>query len=285
MYATVVHLSDLHFKNDAENRFRLGCLRKDLERLRTDGPIHTAFTGDLVHAGDDNAFDFLFDELIGPLVELGHELFIVPGNHDVQRSIASQSFAERILADRGSGYLFGDHNGIRNNHPDAKFDPLVNYRNLEDLLAPYDQRNYWGYTATRGSVSVLGLNSAWLCCERSAGGSDRGALRVEPSVLEKLAKSLPPDTMRIALLHHPLDWLEETTRSAVNDLLIEHTDLVLFGHVHANDVVGQIKGSSSCLFFQAPPLRAGWSKGTNGYAIIRGDVAHKRFEVEYRRGF
>ncbi|MCG8274095.1 metallophosphoesterase [Aquamicrobium sp. NLF2-7] len=282
MQATIVHLSDLHFKNDAVNKFRLDCLRKDLKRLRADGPIHTVFTGDLVHAGDDNAFDHLFDELIGPLIELGHELFVVPGNHDVQRVIANQPFADRILADRGSGYLFGDHIGIRRDHPEAEFDPLVNYRNLEDLLEPYDQRNYWGYTATRGSVSVLGLNSAWLCCERSAGGSDRGALRVEPSVLETFAKSLPPDTLRIALLHHPLDWLEETTRSAVNDLLIEHTDLVLYGHVHANDVVGQIKGSASCLFFQAPPLRAGWSKGTNGYAIIRGDVAHKRFEVEYR---
>lgn len=282
MYATIVHLSDLHFKNDAENRFRLSCLRKDLERLRVDGPIHTVFTGDLVHSGDDNTFDLLFDELIGPVIELGHELFVVPGNHDVQRTIANQKFADRIIADHGSGYLFGAHVGIRNDHPDANFDPLGNYRNLEDLLGPYDQRNYWGYTATRGSVSVLGLNSAWLCCERSAGGSDRGALRVEPAVLEKLVKSLPPDTMRIALLHHPLDWLDETTRGAVNDLLIQHTDLVLYGHVHANDVVGQIKRSSSCLFFQAPPLRAGWSKGTNGYAIIRGNIAHKRFEVEYR---
>lgn len=282
MDATIVHLSDLHFKNDAENKFRLSCLRTDLERLRADGPVYTVFTGDLVHAGDDNAFDALFDELISPLIGWGHEVFVVPGNHDVQHAIADREFADRILADRGSSYLFGDYVGIRKNHPDDTFDPLAKYRNLEDLLEPYDQRNHWGYTATRGPISVLGLNSAWLCCKRPKGESDRGALRVEPSIVAAFAESLPPDTLRIALLHHPLDWLEETTRSAVNDLLIRHTDLVLFGHVHANDVVGQIKGSSSCLFFQAPPLRAGWSKGTNGYAIIRGNVTHKRFEVEYR---
>jgi len=282
MDATIVHLSDLHLKNDTENRFRLGCLRADLERLQSDSPIYTVFTGDLVQAGDDDNFELLFDELIGPLLELRHEVFVVPGNHDVQRAIADRSFADRILNDHGSSYLFGDHIGIRIEHPESEFDSLVNYRNFEDLFGPYDQRNYWGYAATRGPISILGLNSAWLCCERPAESTDRGALRIEPSVLEKLVKGLPSDTMRIALLHHPLDWLEETTRSAVNDLLIEHTDLVLFGHVHANDVVGQIKGPSNCLFLQAPPLRAGWSKGTNGYAIIRSDVDHKRFEVEYR---
>jgi predicted MPP superfamily phosphohydrolase len=282
MEATIVHLSDLHFKNDAENQFRIRCLLEDLKRLQNDQPIHTVFTGDLVQAGDENSFEGLFEFLVGPLLELGHEVFVVPGNHDVQRSIANQSFCEKILADRTSSYLFGSSTGIRRNHPDPAFDALVNYKNFEDLFAPYEQRFYWGYTATRGSVSILGLNSSWLCCERDFGLTDRGALRVEPSIVERLAKSLPSETLRIALLHHPMDWLEETTRSAVNDLLIEHTDIVLFGHVHSNAVVGQVKQTSNCLFLQAPPLRAGWSKGTNGYAIVRGDVLHKRFEVEYR---
>ncbi len=282
MDATILHLSDLHFKNDAENRFRLSRLREDLERLTLEGAVYTVLTGDIVNAGDDGEFDLVLDELVGPLLELGHEVFVVPGNHDVQRAVADQSFCGRILADRASSYLFSGPTGPRMDHPDPLFDPLANYRNFEDLFAPYDHRSYFGYATTRGPVSVLGLNSAWLCCERPDGDTDRGALRVEPAVLEKLAKSLPSDTLRIALLHHPLDWLEETTRSAVNDLLIEHTDLVLFGHVHANDAVGLVKGNTNSLFLQAPPLRAGWSKGTNGYAIIRADVDYKRFEVEYR---
>lgn len=284
MDATIVHLSDLHFKNDVENRFRLKRFRADLERLQVDGPIYTVFTGDLVHAGDDDVFNILFDELFSPLIGWGHEVFIVPGNHDIQRSIANEEFVNKILVDRGSSYLFGTHRSIQNNHPDETFDSLVNYRLLEDILAPYDQRSYWGYTATKGPVSILGLNSAWLCCERASKQSDRGSLRVEPAIVDALAESLPPDTLRIALLHHPLDWLEETTRSAVNDLLIKHIDLVLFGHVHTKDVVGQVKRTSRCLFLQAPPLRAGWSKGTNGYAIIRANVTNtnKFFEVEYR---
>ncbi|WP_299969317.1 hypothetical protein [uncultured Roseobacter sp.] len=162
------------------------------------------------------------------------------------------------------------------------FDVLANYRDFEELFGPYDQQSYWGYTATRGSVSFVGLNSAWLCCARPKGETDRGALRVEPAVLEKLVQNLPDDTLRVALLHHPLDWLEETTRSAVSDLLINNADLVLFGHVHANDVVGQIKGNAKSVFLQAPPLRADWSKGTNGYAIVRTDTEHKKFEVQYR---
>lgn len=282
MDATIVHLSDLHFKNDAENRLRLRCLRTDLKNLEAEGTIYTVLTGDLVNAGDDNTFDLLLNELVGPLLEMGHELFVVPGNHDVQRSVADRSFCDRILADRASGYLFTGRAGPRADHPDPVFDVLANYRDFEDLFGPYDQQSYWGYTATRGSVSFIGLNSAWLCCARSEGETDRGALRVEPAVVEKLVGTLPDNTLRVALLHHPLDWLEETTRSAVSDLLINNADLVLFGHVHASDAIGQVKGIANSVFLQAPPLRADWSKGTNGYAIVRTDTQHRKFEVQYR---
>lgn len=282
MEVTVVHLSDLHFKNDTQNRLRLSCLLADLEKLRGSGALYTVLTGDLVNAGDEETFDLLLDMLVGPLLEMGHEVFVVPGNHDVQRAVADRSFCDCVLADKASSYLFTDQAGPRDGHFNLAFDALANYRDFEDLFGPYDQQSYWGYAATRGSVSFVGLNSAWLCCARPKGETDRGALRVEPAVLEKLIKSLPDDTLRVALLHHPLDWLEETTRSAVNDLLIKHIDLVLFGHVHANDAVGQIKGSDNSVFLQAPPLRADWSKGTNGYAIVRADANHKRFEVQYR---
>ena len=50
MHAKIVHLSDLHFKNDAENRKRIEYLKTDLQRLEAEGGVFTAFTGDLVFA-------------------------------------------------------------------------------------------------------------------------------------------------------------------------------------------------------------------------------------------
>lgn len=281
MDVTIVHLSDLHLKNDVENRFRLERLRDDVSRLQSSGPVFAAFTGDLIQAGDENNYDLLFDELIGPLVSQGHQVLVVPGNHDVQRSITSEEFANRAIRDRASSYLF-DGRVVRSNHPEPDLDALKNYRSLEDLLGPYDQSNYWGYSVTKGPISFVGLNSAWLCCKRKDDASDRGNLRVEPAVLDMLSRGLPDETLRVALLHHPLDWLDETTRSAVSDLLVKRFDLVLYGHVHASDAAGLVKGESNTLFHQVPPLRADWSKGNNGYAIIRANVVNKRFQIEYR---
>jgi len=189
MDVTIVHLSDLHLKNDVENRFRLERLRDDISRLQSSGPVFAAFTGDLIQAGDENNYDLLFDELIGPLVSQGHEVLVVPGNHDVQRSITSEEFANRAIRDRASSYLF-DGRVVRSSHPEPDLDALKNYRSLEDLLGPYDQSNYWGYSVTKGPVSFVGLNSAWLCCKRKDDASDRGNLRVEPAVLDMLSRGV-----------------------------------------------------------------------------------------------
>lgn len=283
MEALIVHLSDLHFKNDVENRKRLEYLISDLRRLRADGPIHTAFTGDLIQAGDQSEdYDLLFEELIMPLIEMGHEVHLVPGNHDVQRSVAEIDFIDSCLKDATSSYLFNKMGELVDPYPESKLDPLSKYRQLEQLLGPYDHSTYYGWARTRGAISVVGLNSAWLCRSRTSGDTDRGKLRIEPYILEGLAKNLPAGNLRIALMHHPLDWLEETTRDAVTKILTREFDMALFGHVHATDMTKLTHGGSDCLFAQSPPLRSNWSKGTNGYSVIRSNVDSKRFEIEYR---
>lgn len=283
MEALIVHISDLHFKNDAENRKRLEYLIHDLGRLRADGPIHTAFTGDLIQAGDQHEdYNLLLDELIVPLLDLGHEIHVVPGNHDVQRSVVNRDLMHSRLKDTTSGYLFDGKGGLADPYTREDLDPLYKYRQFEQVLGPYDYTTYYGYSRTIGAISIVGLNSSWLCQSRSEGETDRGKLRIEPYILEKLTKSLPKETLKIALMHHPLDWLEEATRDAVTKILTHEFDMTLFGHVHATDLTKLTHGDSDCLFAQSPPLRSNWSKGTNGYSVIRANIDRKRFEIEYR---
>jgi 3',5'-cyclic AMP phosphodiesterase CpdA len=93
----IVHISDLHFKNDVENRVRLQNLLTDLKVFERDQKRYVAFTGDLVHSGDDNNYGILFDLLISPLVSSGAEVFVVPGNHDVQRSLGDEERCDELL--------------------------------------------------------------------------------------------------------------------------------------------------------------------------------------------
>lgn len=278
----IVHISDLHFKNDVENRLRVQNLLADLSTFARDQKRYVAFTGDLVHSGDDNHYDLLFDMLISPLVSSGAEVFVVPGNHDIQRTLGDEQRCNLLLADSGGSHLF--HESGANNHgsPFEDRDPLQNYRGLESILAPYDQHSYYGYLANRESISFVGLNTTWLSCTRKNGASDQNKLRVEPAILDALVRGIPSGSLSVALMHHPVDWLEEGSRDALSAKLVESFDVVLFGHVHTSDAANFTRDQSDCMFVQSPPLRAGWSRGNNGYSIITADVREKAYQIEYR---
>ncbi|MGX9354008.1 metallophosphoesterase [Roseobacteraceae bacterium S113] len=282
MEISIVHLSDLHFKNDVENRFRIKKLREDLAALPIGANVITAFTGDLVQSGDQEQYDVLFDLLLGPLIEANHQIAIVPGNHDVERHLTDSEGASAFLNDRASSYLFSGSSFKQTPDDENPNGSLNNYRTLEELFEPYVERSFYGYVKRVGDVSIVGMNSTWLSHERDKEDSDRGKLRVEPHVLSKYVEGLPETGFKILLLHHPLDWLEETTRDAITSIATENFNLVLFGHVHTADLTSLVRNENGATFIQSPPLRADWSKGTNGYAIVRCNTASGASEITYR---
>lgn len=282
METSIIHLSDLHFKNDVENRFRIERLREDIAGLPLGSNVVTAFTGDLVQSGDQEQYDVLFELLLGPLIEANHQIAIVPGNHDVERHLTNGEGAAAFLKDRASSYLFSGSSFKQSPFEDNPNGPLNNYRTLEELFEPYAERSFYGYVKQIGDVSVVGMNSTWLSHERHNGDSDRGKLRVEPHVLSKYVEGLPETSFKLLLLHHPLDWLEETTRDAITGIATKNFDLVLFGHVHTADLTSLVRNENGATFIQSPPLRADWSKGTNGYAVIRCNTVSGASEITYR---
>ncbi|MEE3358834.1 MAG: metallophosphoesterase [Pseudomonadota bacterium] len=282
MEYSIVHLSDLHFKNDVENRFRIEKLREDLVKLPLGPHSITAFTGDLVQSGEQEQYDVLFELLLAPLIEADHQIAIVPGNHDIQRDLADSDTAAKFLSDRASSYLFSGNTLVQSPFEAHSDGPLRNYKALEGLFAPYVKQSFFGYVKQVGEISIVGMNSTWLSHERDANDSDRGKLRVEPHILSEYAKNLPAEGFRVLLLHHPFDWLEEVTRDAVTKIATEKFDLVLFGHVHTADTSALVRNRSDTGLIQSPPLRADWSKGTNGYAIIRCNSRSKATEISYR---
>ena len=282
MEYSIVHLSDLHFKNDTENHLRIEKLRDDLVKLPLGSNVITAFTGDLVQSGEREQYEVLFELLFAPLIEADHDIAIVPGNHDIQRDLTDKQAAASFLNDRASSYLFSGSNLVPSPHGFNPDGPLKNYRALEGLLSPYVEQSFYGYFKQVGEISIVGMNSTWLSHQRDADDSDRGKLRVEPHILSKYAEMLPEKGFRVLLMHHPFDWLEEMTRDDVNSIATEKFDLVLFGHVHTADSAQLVRNRRGTCLIQSPPLRADWSKGTNGYAIIRCNTRSKASEICYR---
>ena len=283
MHITLIHLSDLHFDNNADSRKRVDLAYQDIAKeTRLDENVVILFTGDLVQSGKQEQYDLLFDKLLAPLIEISKEIIVVPGNHDVQHDLADPEKAKQLLDDKESGYLFSGSSFGQAPYGDKSNGPLSNYKVLEDLFEPYLERNFFGFAKLVGDLSIVGMNSAWLSHKREPGDSDRGKLRVEPYVLQKYSEGLSENSFRVLLLHHQLDWLEENSRSEIRALATKHFDLVLFGHEHTADTTSWPREENGVSMVQSPPLCSEYSKGTNGYLIIRCDPETKTIQITYR---
>ena len=282
MTFSIVHISDLHFKIDHPCVERIQTLREDILRQIQGKKAYLVFTGDLVNAGDDDLYEALLDQFFVHLDDIFEAIYMVPGNHDVQRIQTDREQNEGFAADSTQHYLYDDQSNLKLENPFKSTDPLQNYSGLEELLSSHQIRNFFGTLDTNSDFSFVGLNSSWLCCARENGHTDLGKLKIDPAVVEYFAAKLPENGLRVCAFHHPLEWIDEETRQHVQNLITKNFDLVLFGHVHnPSSLSGKFNGDQ-CLFLQAPAVKSNYSFGANAYTIINIDGEAKRYEAIYR---
>lgn len=237
------------------------------ELAREQRPDLICFTGDLADWGLPEEFRQAQGrlEVIMQTLGVGSErLFLVPGNHDVQRPIHSQSWrAMREFASSGSdnarrvgAWLAGGPvpTGAMPAWKDevlqrtrAFWDWVGNDLGRKDLLPSSSEHGSLGYRVTLPGtptpVHVIGLDSSWLC------GSDSDAkhLCVTRHQVDQLCtnggQSLPG--FRLALVHHPVDEWQDAHEC--RGLLAANTDLLLHGHQHVPSASDNIDAASNTL--------------------------------------
>lgn len=258
---TWLHLSDLHFRigRDYDSNIVLDALLRDVARLSRENdlsPDYIAVTGDIAFSGNPAEYKLASKFLDRLLHETGltkDRLFIVPGNHDVDRSAIS------LLAAGATSFLTSRDvvNRFLDNHTDRSvvFQRLRNYANfVNEYFGPeftFDDDNYFyvKLLTIRGQrLAILGLNSAWLC------GSDRdradGILIGERQVRAALEQAKDAD-IRIALLHHPFDLLKDFDRGDSAALLSANCDFILHGHLHQTGVGQLVTPDSGAMIIAA----------------------------------
>ena len=279
---SLIHVSDLHFRRDHPSLERLHLLRDDILAHAATGPLYLAFSGDLVDAGDDDLYSVLLDEFFIELHDRLAGIYLVPGNHDIQRSQTSAAACSAILDDNTFSYLYKPTNTLHLSNPFVSINPLENFNFFNELISSYQDINYFGSFDSNEHFSIACINSTWLSLRRAQGTSDSGFLRIDPPVLNFLCQKLSPDTLNICMFHHPLDWLDHRSRQQIENLLTTHFDVVLFGHMHNPTTLSGMFNSGQCLFLQAPAVKSASSFGNNAYTIINIDGIHKKFEILYR---
>jgi predicted MPP superfamily phosphohydrolase len=262
----ILHISDLHMRSmdgpqsrraglEAAQRWRvLGPKwEENLNELCDERPFDiVAFTGDLGDRGHisdyPRAIEYLrawCERLDVPL----DRLFLVPGNHDIDRSIAEEAWKGLRAAAQArpldvSSWMAG---GATSLALDEKFrddilrrqaafrSAIANDLGLRQLLPSNSPHGRLGYKASihldglSEPVHIIGLDSAWL----SGDDNDSGNLLLTTHQIDQLChckegRILPG--LRLALMHHPIDELKD--RIASRRSLADSVDLLLHGHQH-----------------------------------------------------
>ncbi len=317
---TWLHLSDLHFRQADKPRNRvhlenahivLSKLLEDIKKVVREENLQLdfiVFTGDVAFSAhkeeykqssdtDLNCAADFFDRLLQVTGLDKTQLFIVPGNHDVNwRVLEGQSRFVRgcveALKDRDSVTDFL----LSESEREMAFRKFDNYAVfIRDYLAGalnFSERDYF-YVKTLPlyrKVAILGLNSAWMsaCVMDRDRPQDRlNLLLGEKQVRDALVQARDAE-IRIALMHHPLDWLQDFDRRDVEPLLFKDCDFVLHGHQHSSNISFIHSPDSATMIIPAGACyhRREYNSGEgeyNGYNFVRLDFSTAQGTIFWRR--
>ncbi len=255
----LLHLSDLHARagDEAEpwrQRRVLGpAWQANLDALLEDGPFDlVCFTGDATDQGRAEEFNEAGDFLLALMDRLRLDrdrLFVVPGNHDVDRRVYPAAWSGL----RDAAWQVDDLDLARwlaGGPAPRGIEPAWRKRVMErqaayrawvrdglgrgELDPAAGTMGYRVRLELRGvPVHVIGLNTAWL----SGDDHDAARLWVTDAQAGRLATDAggePLDGLRLVLQHHPLEELADGAR--IRAFLADHADLVLRGHLHETEL-------------------------------------------------
>lgn len=254
-----IHLSDIHIGHgDASHRgdqkLVLDALRADVERMLTRGapkPDTVLVTGDIAFSGANRDPEEYADAsaLLIKIVSTARlplsAVFLVPGNHDVQRKVDDDFIMGTLVGSLRDGTRSLDALFADATHGATLSRRQENYRKFAAQFGPQPQPGeqallaapFWRHTLrTRHGLDVrlVGLNTALLAADETKFGEDRSRLRVGKRQLEALfgERDGATEPLVMVLGHHPLhgNWLAD--ESEVRGWVQRHAHIHLTGHVH-----------------------------------------------------
>lgn len=291
-----LHLSDLHLranKDKFSQEVLCEAIKRDVpSRLSDEFPVQFIFvTGDIAFSGQSSEYEVSTEFLSSLSSDLELEtsrLCIVPGNHDVDRSL--QTYMYEGVKLRLNNQQAVDEFLARSEERTQLMERQSAFRDFRRRMSPdnpssetHDGLAHVQRFEINGlRVSVLELNTAWL-----SGNKDRqGELLLgERQVISALAltEAFEPH-LTVALAHHPPDWLVEYDRISCTNRLVPHLDIFHSGHLHGHQASVMLIPSSQCLH-----SAAGSSHETrhcrNSYNLVEYDIGSALCRIrqfEYR---
>lgn len=250
-----LHLSDWHQRGREFDRSKVAkrLLADIAERAqKIDSQLENidfvVFSGDIAFSGQKEEFELANQQLIKPLRDqLGPNvpIYFVPGNHDITRSEFSKIPTEwaQILSSENNTdieQLLQDPLKVATLNK-----PLKNFYDFaEQQNCKYDSSKLHRVDVIQKggiSIGIVCLNTAWLSARcnikprapaKEKEFWDRGVLRTTEAQISDALDELRGKDIVIAIMHHPLHWLEEVEQAKAEQLIGSTCHIVLNGHEH-----------------------------------------------------
>ncbi|QRN98886.1 metallophosphoesterase [Archangium violaceum] len=248
---TWLHVSDLHFgagevQKQQKHRFNqevvIEAIRQDVEKNLPWIPDHVFVTGDIAFSAKPEQYQQAAQWLRKLIEAAGTStaaLRVVPGNHDVDRSMAEEPHVEGSHASiRAKPGSIDDHLQKERSRT-LLGDKLAAYVRFLEELAPNHPRGAdnllldWSEqraptSEQPGRVWFVGLCSVWV--------SDKNDAERKLVIGERQLRSLQQvkeEDLLLLLTHHPPGWLHPDAEDLLLERMMERgPHLHLCGHVH-----------------------------------------------------
>lgn len=270
-----LHISDLHFNDDdmsttALRESLLPFLRKknwSFDYIFCTGDIRTA-PKDFPDEAASYLRSFCREKHDGGIGVPLRNLFIVPGNHDVNRDLPARNAAIKKVFYRRKGTYSPKYGTIESSALNAIHEGQKEFRQfltkvygdaVPDRLAYYQQPQKPHFVIKTPDFNILHVDTTLSYTK----GQEANDLIVGTKLLQDALKDLEPTKPVILLTHYPITALYQEERKYVSELLHQNgVKLWLAGHEHDYDIQ-PIKYIQS---FQAGELRM--EDGTKALVLI-----------------
>jgi predicted MPP superfamily phosphohydrolase len=253
-----LHLSDFHLGKDdyAQCQILEYILAEvDAAIAANRKPDFVFITGDLANKGQATEFELFDKEFLVPLMEkLGDShlgrVFLVPGNHDVDRS-KSRAVKRYDVLDEIQIFLDPTAEGREEREQILSrfkaFDEHPWYLEQQKWVTSADGYHAKRVTLPSYEVGILCINTAWFC----GGDNEAGKLNPGLGMLEQGLRELAGCEQIFVLGHHPVHWLIPNAAQRFLAMLGKAGAIYLYGHLHKTGNLSQNIGHSTVLCLQA----------------------------------
>ena len=271
----VLHISDLHITSSADHARTINSLCEDIVGVSDKRKIDAVLcTGDIANRGDTSekaieAQEAVIRKILKSAGSMA-EFLCCPGNHDVNLKMREEIF-DSIFSNIKTPE---DANKLIESLI-AKGDTAIlgHLRGYVELSRKIDSSTYKEnmlfttkkIMANSMQIGIASLNSTW---RTTGGGSkDRNNLYIGERQIELALAEINDCDIKIALMHHTLDWLAPDEKNTIQRVLAANFDLLLCGHNHSNSATqtistlgGLLISNTGCIYESREHF--------NGYSVI-----------------